>query len=305
MLPGDSSTAPDATPPPENPSLSPTSDAPIQPEKHKYSFFLGAAIGVVVAGVAAAIYFFFAQQVTVPDLRGQPLSQAIAKMNAVHLSVGHKTYKGNPATSTVVLAQSPAPGTSVRTGTGVDLVLAEAGNIEVPSLIGKSLHVARRMLAAHSLQPGNLQYLPHAGAREVVLQQSPAPGLKVGPGATIDLTLSEAPGRAPHSQPSSAPAATPGQLGNVAGSWRDANGVALQIDQSGGKFNLTARASLGTCQGTGVLQGSQFQVGYACAPLLGARTTGRCAGAMAPNWNSFRLHCTDSRYGQVSDVFSR
>src|SRR5215467_6760244 len=137
MLPSDSSADPDPSPtapPPDNPSLSPTSDAPIQPEKSKYGFFLGAAIGVIVAGLAAAIYFLVAQQVTVPDFRGQLLSQAITKMSDLHLSVGRKTYKGNPAISTLILAQSPAPGTSVRAGTSIDLVLTEGGTIDVPSL---------------------------------------------------------------------------------------------------------------------------------------------------------------------------
>ena len=290
-----------------------------KPGKRHLGLIVGVTATVVVAA-SVGVYLLMPGQVVVPDFRGDTLSNATAKLQSLHLVVGRKTFKGDPASAAIVVAQFPSPTTAVRTGSSVDLVLAEPAMTQVPSLIGKSIAIAQRRLADTGLQLGGIQWNARSRmARNTVLQQFPAAGTKVQAGSRVDLVASGVPQqvaqtaarssaqRARLKTPSAPAPATnvAGQIANIAGSWRDAGGAVVRIVQNGTNLQYTAHSGVGNCQGNGVISGANFQTSYVCASVIGARTSGRCAGTVSGNGNMFRLQCLDSMMGRTNDTFTR
>jgi hypothetical protein len=281
-----------------------------KPRKKRLVLIVSLAV-LAVAAVGVGVYLLWPAQIIVPDLRGSSMSDAMAKLQAAHLVVGRKIVRGNPATATIVTAQSPAPAASVASGSSVDLVLGETVSVQVPSLVGKPLNVVRQTLAASNLQTGNLEWNPRSRARrDVVIQQFPIAGVVVPAGSSINLVVSGMPQRSASVANRAAPVygatkAAPGQTANLAGHWRDAGGASVQISQSGTTLRYSARNAFGSCQGNGVVSGANFQTAYGCVSVIGSRSAGRCAGTLSGTGNMFRLQCIDSALGRTSDTFTR
>jgi hypothetical protein len=289
-----------------------TVDPQVKPRNKHLPLLIGLVVTLAIA-VGFAIYLILPSHVIVPDLRGQTLSDATAKLQAQHLVLGRKTVKGDPTRATIVLSQFPAPAASVSTGSAVDVVLVEAMALRMPSLVGKPLYTAQRKLADAGLQLGSIQWNARSrAARDTVLQQIPTAGVTVQAGATVNLVVSGVPQRATptaaRSTPQSAPAqaaVASGQTANIAGSWRDSGGAVVRIQQNGSTLQYSAHSAVGNCQGNGVMTGTNFQTSYRCASIIGSRSSGRCAGVVSGNGTMFRLNCSDSMMGRTSDVFTR
>src|SRR5208337_1309188 len=84
-------------------------------------------LGIILAVVAAVLvvgavvaYMMMPKQVTVPDLSGNTLSDARAKLEAGHLAVGHRKFEPDATRDpNIVLSQSPGPNEQVKSGTKV------------------------------------------------------------------------------------------------------------------------------------------------------------------------------------------
>src|SRR5208283_3477901 len=115
---------------------------------------------LVVGGVVA--YMFMPGKVTVPDLSGNTLADATAKLEALHLTVGRRKFQPDATRDpNTVLSQSPAPNEQVKSGTKVDLVLSQqAAMVEIPPLIGKRLDAARQALEDRHLTVGKVSREP-------------------------------------------------------------------------------------------------------------------------------------------------
>jgi len=287
-------------------------DAQNKSPKRRLALIIGLVLAVTAA-VIIGVYTITPGQIIVPDLRGKTLSYATAKLQALHLSLGRKTVKGDPAKAIIVLAQFPSPATAVRAGSAVDLVLSEPVAVGIPSLVGKSLPEARRKLTDNGLQLGGIEWRSKSRTtRNTVLRQFPAAGTRVEAGSKLDLVVSGTPDRttqmAARSMLESRPAQginTPGQTANIGGSWRDAGGAVVRILQNGSTLQYSAHSTLGNCQGSGVITGVNFRTSYSCATLIGSRSSGRCAGIVSGNGNIFHLQCADSVMGRTNDVFTR
>jgi beta-lactam-binding protein with PASTA domain len=269
---------------------------------------LGLITGVIVAALAAAgagVYLLWPRQVMVPDLGGSSFANAVMRLQSGHLLVGRETVKGNAAQATMVVGQSPAPGTSVASGSKIDLVLSAM--VVVPALVGKSLNTVERTLSGENLVLGNLQWDQRSRVRRnTVLQQVPAAGQNVPAGTTVSLTLSGMPDRSGQAAVNSVqPASASGQNVNLSGVWRDPVGSRVQILQSGSNLRYSARNVFGNCQGNGVMNGQNFQTFYTCVSVVGIRSNGRCAGTVAASGNAFRLQCLDSITGRTNGNFTR
>ncbi len=191
---------------------------PMEPEPRRVPTrswwrYRGAIFGFVLSAlVAAAVvaYMLWPSPATVPDLTGSTLSAATTKIEALHLTVGNKTYRDDSGkTADIVLSQSPSPNARVKSGTAIDLVLAQQpAMVEIPVLTWKSLDVAEQTLKERHLAVGKISREPSSDvARDIVLHQSPKSGTKVGIGTAIDLTVSEEPQTKQQ------------QLPNFAGTW--------------------------------------------------------------------------------------
>lgn len=115
-------------------------------------------------------------EVTIPNLKGKTLSQAHHDAAALHLDVrvaNHLYSSTIPAGR--VLNQSPAPGTTVRTGWHMRITESLGPQtVTIPNLTGESDRVAIQQIHQAGLQLGQLAYLPTASAPSgTVIAQSP------------------------------------------------------------------------------------------------------------------------------------
>ena len=135
----------------------------------------------------------------IPGLAGMSRDQAIAVIEQRQLRVGRVdpsiTGRRQPG---LVIEQHPAPGTRVRSGTTVTLMV-EAPSVVVPQLINRHINQARQILYNANLKPGQvrteLSDSPHAG---IIRHQGIKAGTRVRPGTVVSLTMTEAGSRVPH-----------------------------------------------------------------------------------------------------------
>jgi beta-lactam-binding protein with PASTA domain/predicted Ser/Thr protein kinase len=133
-------------------------------------------------------------QVRVPDVSGDSRNGAEAALTAVGLTVGTVTQQvSTTQVAGSVISQSPAAGSSVGTGTHVDLTIAKASNeVTVPKVVGESETQAAAALGGAGFTP-NVVTAPTTDEAKVgvVLKQSPAAGQKARKGSTVALTVGE------------------------------------------------------------------------------------------------------------------
>jgi beta-lactam-binding protein with PASTA domain len=133
-------------------------------------------------------------QVRVPDVTGQSEAEAKASLRSVGLEPGAVTKQevaGSEAGS--VLSQSPAAGASVATGQSVSLVVAKAPReTTVPRVVGKKEELAEGELVGAGFKPKTTKRtVVNEEEAGIVLQQTPAGGLKAKRGATITITVGQ------------------------------------------------------------------------------------------------------------------
>ena len=145
-------------------------------------------------------------QVRVPDVSGDSQSGAEAALTALGLAVGTVSQEVSTSqTAGNVLAQTPSAGSSVRTGTKVDLTLAKASDeVAVPKVVGESETQASAALGGAGFVPAVVT-APTKEESKVgaVLKQSPGAGNKARKGSTVTLTIG-----AKESEPTTTPTTT-------------------------------------------------------------------------------------------------
>ncbi|HEX4484483.1 MAG TPA: Stk1 family PASTA domain-containing Ser/Thr kinase [Solirubrobacteraceae bacterium] len=131
-------------------------------------------------------------QVRVPDVSGDSQSGAESALSAVGLSAGTVTQQVSSTQSAgSVISQSPSAGSSVRTGTEVDLTVAKAASeVAVPKVVGQTETAAAAALGAAGFTP-SVVTAPTSEESQVgvVLKQSPTAGNNARKGATVTLTV--------------------------------------------------------------------------------------------------------------------
>jgi serine/threonine protein kinase/beta-lactam-binding protein with PASTA domain len=131
-------------------------------------------------------------QVRVPDVSGDSQSGAESALSAVGLSAGTVTQQVSSTQSAgSVISQSPSAGSSVRTGTEVDLTVAKAASeVAVPKVVGQTETQAAAALGAAGFTP-SVVTTPTSEESQVgvVLKQSPTAGNNARKGATVTLTV--------------------------------------------------------------------------------------------------------------------
>jgi eukaryotic-like serine/threonine-protein kinase len=131
-------------------------------------------------------------QVHVPDLAGDSRRGAEAALAAVGLAVGTVTEQvSTGATAGSVLSQAPSAGSSVGTGSKVNLTVAKAPNeVTVPKVVGQSETLAAAELGGAGFSPAVVTVpVSEQSKAGVVLKQSPAAGATARKGSTVTLTV--------------------------------------------------------------------------------------------------------------------
>jgi serine/threonine-protein kinase len=129
--------------------------------------------------------------VTVPPVKGQPITQAIQALNAVGLSYTVHNVSSTQAVGTV-LDQSPAGGSRVKQTTRV--VLTVSGNqtsVSVPPVVGQTPAAAGAILIqAHLNVGGQTSACSNQFNTGLVSAQNPPAGATVPPNTAVSLVIS-------------------------------------------------------------------------------------------------------------------
>ncbi len=131
-------------------------------------------------------------RVKVPDLSGDSRNGAEAALSAVGLTVGAVTQQVSAgAAAGSVLAQSPKAGSSVETGSKVNLTVAKASHeVAVPKVVGQSETQASAALGGAGFTPRAVNApVSEQSQVGVVLKQSPTAGTTARKGSTVTLTV--------------------------------------------------------------------------------------------------------------------
>jgi beta-lactam-binding protein with PASTA domain len=137
----------------------------------------------------------FASKVAVPDVVGMPLSKATTALDNAGLKAGAISYQqATGKAQGTVLSQIPAPDSSVKTGSAVDMVAVGTSLQQVPNLLGMTQSEAETALTQVSLQLGNVtKVYDSSAAKSTITGQVPAAGFKAQTGSVVAVTLSQGP----------------------------------------------------------------------------------------------------------------
>jgi eukaryotic-like serine/threonine-protein kinase len=129
---------------------------------------------------------------SIPKLIGLTRAQAEGALQKVGLAPGRVTEHADDHARGTVISTQPGVGQVVPVGTAVDLVLsAGPAELSMPDVVGRDLSEAKSTLEQLGLAVGAVAYDSTSTAPNgQVLEQTPAAGAQVAPGATVTLRVS-------------------------------------------------------------------------------------------------------------------
>jgi beta-lactam-binding protein with PASTA domain len=178
--------------------------------KRFFNLLLGALAMLAVAMLSAFITMRLAihgREVKVPNLAGLTLSEASRKASSLglRLNLENRFYSADTPTGHV-LAQSPAPGATVRREWAVRVTESLGPQqVAIPDVVGQSERTASVNIRRLSLDLGTVAHLAVPDAGGVVLAQTPGPNAAGVDRPRVSLLLSqpeEAPAQATFVMPS-------------------------------------------------------------------------------------------------------
>ncbi len=131
-------------------------------------------------------------QVNVPEVTGQSEAEARVSLRAAGLHAGTITKREEAGQAAgTVLSQFPPAGGSLPSGEAVNLVVAKGTQeVTVPRVVGKKVERAEgELVGAGFVAKSTTRTVSSEAEDGLVLQQSPAGGVKAKRGATITLTV--------------------------------------------------------------------------------------------------------------------
>ncbi len=178
--------------------------------KRFFNLLLGALAMLAVAMLSAFITMRLAihgREVKVPNLAGLTLSEASRKASSLglRLNLENRFYSADTPTGHV-LAQSPAPGATVRREWAVRVTESLGPQqVAIPDVVGQSERTASVNIRRLSLDLGTVAHLAVPDEGGVVLAQTPGPNAAGVDRPRVSLLLSqpeEAPAQATFVMPS-------------------------------------------------------------------------------------------------------
>jgi eukaryotic-like serine/threonine-protein kinase len=145
----------------------------------------GALVTLALSGSGA--------RTTVPELRGLARGGVRARASRLHLQPAFSTRHSEVAAG-VAIAQNPIAGTHIADGATVHVVLsAGPPPVTVPGVVGETSASAGEQIARAGLRYGVTLVAAPGSQPGVVTHQSPAPAATLAHGATVALSVAEAP----------------------------------------------------------------------------------------------------------------
>jgi len=146
----------------------------------------GAVLALVVAAVLTATSL---SRVAVPDVTGESLGVARARLEQVGLRVEVAERRFSTLPRDQVLEQDPGPATQVQRGDTVSLVISGGSEeFPMPDVVGDGLTLARGTLEARGLVVV-IEQIVSDNASDTVLSTTPAAGATVRTGDTVRLQV--------------------------------------------------------------------------------------------------------------------
>lgn len=132
--------------------------------------------------------------IEVPEVVNLSLRNAQIQLQSQGLEVGAIDYASSRFQNTV-LSQSIPAGSTVETGTSVNLVVSDGlgmNKVEIPEILGQRLAVAQRSLRESGLRVGSIEFQPIQDVEaNIVVDFTPADADSAFEGERIDLLVSE------------------------------------------------------------------------------------------------------------------
>ena len=132
---------------------------------------------------------------TMPDLLDRPEAVAVAILGRLGLKVGQRLTQRAPDRVGLVISQEPAAGTPITASTSVSLVIGtveQGDTVAAPNVVGRTVPEAEKVLKEAGLKLGQQTEKP-GDPVGTVLDQSPAAGTRVAPGAAVAVVVAIAP----------------------------------------------------------------------------------------------------------------
>jgi beta-lactam-binding protein with PASTA domain len=161
-----------------------------------FNIVLGALAMLIVALLSAFITMRLAihgREVKVPNLTGLTLTDASQRTRSLglRLNLENRFYSPNTPPGSV-LAQSPAPGTTVRRQWAVRVTESlGAQQVAIPDLLSQTERTASINIRRLGLEPGIVAHIASSGEPGVVIAQTPAPNAAGVDRPRVSLLLSE------------------------------------------------------------------------------------------------------------------
>ena len=160
-------------------------------------FFVPFFTSLIVSAVVCYLFFVygipFLEKVEVPDVRTVALDQGRLILENRSLSLLVESEIEDPVIpGGAIISQSPVPGSLVKRGTTVSVVLSKAKRgITIPNLSSVPLEEARRRLAEMGLKVGSItEQSSDSIAKGSVISTFPSPDTIAREGTIIDLVIS-------------------------------------------------------------------------------------------------------------------
>ena len=135
----------------------------------------------------------------VPDVVGKSLANARTMLETYKFKLGTVTEEiSETVPKGQVISQSPVAGTPYPDGSEITLVVSLGSEKDVArskfNVEGKTLNQAKKEIEELDLKLGEVSYVEDINRKEdTVISQSPAPGMSIQEGDTIDLVVSKEP----------------------------------------------------------------------------------------------------------------
>jgi serine/threonine-protein kinase len=142
--------------------------------------------------------------VAVPDLTNESLADAKAELQRNKLTLGTITPQDSALAGNTVLSQSPKAGTTIGSGTAVNVVVA-SGNSTVPDVRNLPLDEAEQALTTNGFNFQQVNQASSTAQAGTVINQSPGHDTTAKTGTVVKLFVAVAPPPPPSSSPPASP----------------------------------------------------------------------------------------------------
>lgn len=132
------------------------------------------------------------EQITLPDFKGQGLSEATVRLSDLGLKLGEvKSEENAEVEKDKIISTMPLVGTKVKKGDAITIIISRGVEVgEVPRLIGRALSTAKRLVEENGFVVGNVSYEVSTEFNVgIVMEQNPRAGTKIKKGSKINIVV--------------------------------------------------------------------------------------------------------------------